>query len=105
MIDHIAICEKLKNLYAITEEDWHVHINFSLTEPYAPACVITPDNRQNSTRYAAWGNTVEEAVNKAVDALYQEVILGKRGNHGAPWTNPDDHKPEPSWLPPKGEHS
>jgi len=96
-IDHHAISEKLAKLYDITKADWHVTISFSLTEPYAPVCSITPDD-SNMMRYTFWGNTVEEAVNKAVEAVYQEVILGNKIEPEAPWTNPDDHKPQP-WQP------
>lgn len=97
MIDHRAISKKLSKLWDITKEDWSVTISFSLTEPYAPVCVIVPDGG-NTTRYTAWGNTVEEAVNKAVESVYQEVIVGNKIAPEAPFTNPDDHKPKP-WQP------
>lgn len=101
MVDHHAIAERLKGLYAKTGEDWQLTVTFSLTEPYAPLAQITCDSRPDSTRYAQWGNSVDEAVNLVVEMVLREIIEGKRGQHGAPWTNPSDHQPEPPWMPPE----
>lgn len=99
-IDHRTISDKLAKLYDITKDDWTLSISVSLTEPTCPVASIAPDG-SNMTRYTYWGDTIEDAVNKAVEAVYQEVILGNRVEPEAPFTNPDDHKEPPSWLPPE----
>ena len=84
MIDHQEILKKLAELYKITGEDWNLTISVSLTEPTPPMASITPESRKNSTRYTAWGDSIEDAVNQAIDAVHREVILGERIQPSAP---------------------
>jgi len=100
-IDHREISEKLKGLWKKTGEDWTLSISVSLTEPTAPVAGIAPDGN-NMTRYTCWGDSIEDAVNKAVDLVYREVILGEKIRPHAPFTNPDDRKKYP-WIPDGGE--
>lgn len=90
--------KKLDGLYEITKEDWYLSISHSLTEPYAPVVTIRPEG-SNSTRYTVWGDSIEEGIDKAINLVYREVILGEKITPEAPFTNSDDRKEPKPWQP------
>ena len=89
--------KKLDKLYEITGQDWVLEIHHILTEPTCPTVCIRPED-SNMARYRIDCDSIEEGVQRAVDLVYREVILGEKIEPECPFTNPDDHKPKP-WQP------
>ncbi len=89
-IDHNKI-KALGDLYERTGKDWTLSVSVYLTEPTAPCAIVQADN-SNALRYAAWGDTIEEAINASVEMVYRELILGETINPVTPITNSDDHR-------------
>jgi hypothetical protein len=84
---------KLQGLYEKTNMDWEIYIRHSLTEPTCPSVVISPEGMEVA-RYRVDTDSIEEGIEKAVDLVYREVILGEQVSSYAPFTDPDDKRLE-----------
>jgi hypothetical protein len=82
---------KLDGLYAKTEEDWVLEVHHMLTEPTCPSARIARED-SNALRYTVARDTIEEAIEAAVDLVHREIILGETIEIEWPMTNPDDHR-------------
>ena len=92
------LLKRLEPLYVKTGLDWHLTVEVCLTEPVAPMARIYPDGYPDLMRYAAWGDTIEQAILLAGGLVEREVIQGELITPRAPFTNPSDRGPLP-WLP------
>jgi len=81
--------KRLNQLYELTGQDWTMDVHFLLTEPVGPTAIIYPEG-SDLTRYHTIGDTIEEAVKRAIDLVYKEVIQRQRQLDGTGST-PDDH--------------
>lgn len=77
--------DRLSTLYALTGEDWELDLNHSLTEPTCPCAIIQPEG-WNISRYRYDCDTIEEAITRACEAVYREVVLRERVSPACPYT-------------------
>ncbi len=91
-IDHKKI-EALGDLYDKTGVDWELRLSHCLTEPTCPTATVVPEGKE-PTRYRVDADTIEDAINGAVDKAYRELILGEKITPFMPFTNPDDKELE-----------
>lgn len=87
-------------LWGKTGRDWILEVSAVLTEPVCPSASVRPEG-SNETRYTFVADTVEEALDGAVDLAYRGEILGEKVRGNLPFTNPDDHPERP--RPPFGD--
>jgi hypothetical protein len=70
--------EKIRGLYEATGCDWRLDVKFILTEPVCPQAVIYPEGWMIS-RYRCYANSIDEAICRAANAVYREVIMRQSG--------------------------
>lgn len=85
------ILARLDDLYTRTEMDWHIEIDYCLTEPTCPTVVINPEGLA-AARYRVDCSSIEEGVAEAVERVHREIIQGQVITPMAPYSNPDDAK-------------
>ena len=69
--------DALSDLYEKTGKDWILQVSHILTEPTCPTASIYPEN-EPTDRYRADRDTIEDAINAAVDMAYRELVLGEK---------------------------
>ena len=69
--------EALSILYEKTGKDWILHVSHILTEPTCPTASIHPEG-EPTDRYRADRDTIEDAINVAIDMAYRELVLGEK---------------------------
>mgnify|MGYP006893684592 FL=1 len=72
-----ARMDALSRLFEITGKDWVLRVDHLLTEPTCPTAYVHPEG-DPSDRYRADRDTIEEAINAAVDMAYRELVLGEK---------------------------
>lgn len=72
-------------LYGETKHDWELTVHHTLTEPTCPVANVQPEGMQ-STRYACFADTVEEAIAASVNAAYREWVEERPGERMVPWS-------------------
>jgi hypothetical protein len=98
-VNRTELLEALRGLYGATGEDWSLTTSMSLTEPTCPCAAIVPDDERMAglTRYTAFADTLDEAIEKACLAAHAELIDGKQCAVGLPYSNKADAE-FPAWL-------
>ena len=89
-INHGRI-KALGKLWSEETGDWNLTVNICLTEPTCPTASVTSDRRPGLTKYIAVADTIEEAINGAVELAYCGEVLGEDVRGNWPVTNPDDY--------------
>lgn len=90
------ICEPLGGLYSLTGYDWHLDINYCLTEPTCPTAFITPEG-WNIARYRVDADTIEDSLKRVVALVVAEIIERKIVGGNGCYTNSHDGVFE-KWL-------
>lgn len=69
--------DALSDLYEKTGKDWVLQVSHILTEPTCPTASIYPED-DPTDKYRADRDTIEDAINAAVDMVYRELVLGEK---------------------------
>ena len=96
-----ALMEKMGQLYTITGMDWCLSANTILTEPVCPSASVYPEGVEGFCAFDAFGDSIEEAIERALDKAYRCLILGTPVDNDLPFTNPTDSRDEKliaAWL-------
>jgi len=59
-----------------TQQDWVLTAGTILTEPVCPSCSIHPEDGKGP-RYSAVADTLDAAIDRAVDLAYRALVLGE----------------------------
>jgi hypothetical protein len=91
--ENIRIAEAIRSLGDLCQAtglDWNLDISISLTEPTCPHAVVRPDpiyKQLEDDWYIGTGDTIEQAVEKAVRRARAELIEGRTLGDALPVTN------------------
>lgn len=66
----------LGDLWDRKKADWELYVSHCLTEPTCPTAIVRVEGSADN-RYRADRDTIEAAINAAVDMAYRELILGE----------------------------
>lgn len=82
----------LGSIYCPTIGDWEISLHHTLTEPTCPGATVKPENEYGSTfsGFVCIADTIDAAIDGALQQAYDVLILRKGFEPGVPWTNRGD---------------
>lgn len=86
------LLDALGSLYTPQIGDWELTLHHTLTEPTCPGATVKPENKHGSSfsGFMSIGNTIDQAIDGALQQAYDVLILRKGFEPGVPWTNRGD---------------
>lgn len=90
MADRQKRMETLASLYERTGLDWELVVRHSLTEPTCPTAIVRPEGIKGFGRYRADEDTIDAAIDRALELAYRELIEGRVGEPDFPLSSERD---------------